>query len=89
MLGNDGVELRTEALEDILYDQDQYVKVRKWNTVGTCTAACMNARGERGRVIPCAHAPQTDLMPLKKALRQMKVRGFSMVLFIGWPVKVV
>eukprot|EP00884_Botryococcus_braunii_P016698 jgi/Botrbrau1/3711/Bobra.0008s0036.1 len=72
MLGNDGVELKTEALEDLLYDQDQYVKVRKWQTVGTCTSACSNAQGERARVIPCCHAPQTDLMPLKKALRQMK-----------------
>ena len=87
MLGNDGVEAKTEALEDLLYDQDQYVKVRKWKTVGTCTSDCNNGQQERGRVIPCCHAPQTDVMPLKKALRQMKVRGFSTVLFIGWPVK--
>eukprot|EP00884_Botryococcus_braunii_P012739 jgi/Botrbrau1/21466/Bobra.0216s0074.1 len=89
MSGNDGVEAKTEALEDLLYDQDQYVKVRKWQTVGTCTSACSNGQEERGPLIPCCHAPQTDVMPLKKALRQMKVRGFRMVLFIGWPVKVV
>lgn len=89
MLGNDCVEAKTEALEDLLYVQDQYVKVRKWVRVGTCTSACPKGQDESGRVILCRHAPQTDLIPLKKALRQMKVRGFSIVLFIGWPVKVV